>query len=309
MKSVIVLGAKGRFGGAASDAFSNAGWRVVRAGRGLTGDGSVSVDATDVAALTAACMGHDVIVNAVHPPYPAWSEAVPHLTDTLIAAARKSGGTVMIPGNIYNYGHDLPVRLTEDTPWVGNHRKAEIRIRMERAYRDSGVPTIVVRGGDFIEASKTGNWFDTYIANKASTGSVCYPGPRDQVHAWAYLPDMARACVALAERRTSFDRFEEFGFGGFALTGDALIDLIAQAVGKPMRTRTFPWWFLNVARLWSPLIREVVEMRYAWEKPHAIDDTKLRAALPDFQYTPASVAIADALDLQTHAHGLTPKPA
>ncbi|WP_299292418.1 NAD-dependent epimerase/dehydratase family protein [uncultured Tateyamaria sp.] len=299
MSSVIVLGAKGRFGRAAAQAFANAGWNVVRAGRGLSGAGTVEVDATDAAALSLVCMGHDVIVNAVHPPYTEWEGTVPRVTDAVITAARKSGATVMLPGNIYNYGNLLPNRLTERTPWVGNYRKAKIRIRMEDTYRDSGVRTIVLRAGDFIEASKSGNWFDTYIAHKAAKGQVTYPGPRDQVHAWAYLPDMARAMVGLAEQRASFEAYEEFGFGGYALTGEEMVALIEKAVERPMRVQAFPWWFLKVAQLWSPLMREVLEVRYLWERPHFVDDAKLRAQLPQFQPTPASTAIAEVLAQHT----------
>lgn len=43
--------------------------------------------------------------------------------------------------------------------------------------------------------------------------------------------------------------------------------------------------------LFSPLLREVVEMRYLWNVPHALDGTKLRAALPAFAPTPLAEAM------------------
>ncbi len=43
-------------------------------------------DVTDRAAIAKACAGHDVIVNAVHPPYPDWAAQVPLITDAVIAA-------------------------------------------------------------------------------------------------------------------------------------------------------------------------------------------------------------------------------
>jgi len=301
MSSVIVLGAKGRFGRAAFSAFAAAGWSVTRAGRGLLGPGCVDVDATDSAALIRACAGHDVIVHAVNPPYHHWADAVPKLTAAVIAAARMSGATVMVPGNVYNYGTSLPTNLTEATPWVVSTRKGGIRIRMEDAFRDSGVRTIVLRGGDFIEAAQTGNWFDSHIAHKVRAGVLTYPGPQDRVHAWAYVPDMARACVALAGRRSEFATFEEFGFTGYALTGEDLAMLVQEVVGRPIRVRGFPWAAVRVAALWSPLMREVLEMRYLWDRPHQIDGTKLRNALPGFIATPAEQAIAEALGHHTPA--------
>ncbi|MEM8655872.1 MAG: epimerase [Pseudomonadota bacterium] len=302
MGTVIVLGAKGRFGRAAAQAFGAAGWSVDRAGRGLSGPGTVDVDATDRAAVIRACMGQDVIVNAVNPPYHHWAEVVPQVTEAVIAAAQASGATVMIPGNVYNYGRVMPPLVREDSPWVGDTRKGAIRIRMEDAFRDSHVRTIVLRGGDFLEAAQTGNWFDSHIAPKAGQGKITYPGPLDRVHAWAYLPDMARALVGLADRRAEFAAFEEFGFPGYALTGEALVDLVAQAVGKPMRVSRLPWWAVRVMGLWSPLMREVYEMRYLWERPHAVGGSKLQAALPEFRQTPVELALADCLSEQTMAY-------
>lgn len=306
MPSVIVLGARGRFGRSAAQAFAAGDWDVTRAGRGLTGPDSMDVDATDADAVLHACAGHDVIVNGVNPPYDHWTQVVPIVTQAVIAAAQASGATVMIPGNVYNYGCTLPPVLREDTPWVANTRKAGIRIRMEHAYRDSGVKTIVLRGGDFLEAAQTGNWFDSYIAPKAQQGKMTYPGPRDKVHAWAYLPDMARALVGLADRRADFAQFEEFGFGGYALTGNEMIALVEQALGKPMRVSRFPWFALRVMALWSPLMREVLEMRYLWNRPHAVDGGKLRAALPEFRPTPVAAAISRSVLMDTYTYGAPP---
>ncbi|WP_415403636.1 NAD-dependent epimerase/dehydratase family protein [Tateyamaria sp. SN3-11] len=304
MGSVIILGAKGRFGRAAAQAFGAAGWDVTCAGRGLSGPGSVDVDATDAGAVMRACAGHDVIVNAVNPPYHHWAKVVPRVTQAVIAAARAAGATVMIPGNVYNYGADLPPVLREDTPWLADTRKAGIRIRMERAYRDSDVRTIVLRGGDFIEAAQTGNWFESYIAPKAQQGKMMYPGPLDQPHAWAYLPDMARAMAGLAERRAQFSGYEEFGFEGYGLTGAALVDQVARAVGKPMRVSRLPWFAVRVMALWSPLMRETLEMRYIWRRPHVIDGAKLRRALPAFRATPVEAAIRDAVCERTDAYAI-----
>lgn len=303
MASVIVLGAKGRFGRAASHAFTEAGWRVTRAGRDLHETGSVDLDATDTEALVRACAGHDVIVNAVNPPYDHWARTIPKVTDAVTTAARTTGATVMIPGNIYNYGRDLPPVLHEDTPWVANTRKGGIRMRMEGAYRDSGVPTIVLRSGDFLDTQPSGNWFESYIAPKASQGKLTYPGPRDRVHAWAYLPDMARAMVGLAEKREQFRAFEEFSFDGYALTGDELIAHVARILGQPMRVSRLPWVGVWAMGLWSPLMREVFEMRYLWRKPHAIDGSKLYEVLPAFQATPVDTALAVCLGRGTEAYG------
>jgi nucleoside-diphosphate-sugar epimerase len=205
----------------------------------------------------------------------------------------------MLPGNVYNYGEGMPPVLREDTPHVPTTRKGRLREEMEEAYRQAsarGVQTIVLRAGDFIERKATGNWFDTYVANKVDKGIVTYPGPLDRVHAWAYLPDLARAMVGLAAVRESLGAFETIGFGGFSLTGAELVETMERALERPLKLKRFPWGLVRLMGPFSAPMREVVEMRYLWKVPHEIDGSKLARILPDFQPTACVTAIHEALE-------------
>lgn len=298
-ETVFILGATGRFGAAAADAFAAAGWRVrrqVRPGRTAEGPGeAVPVDVLDHEALTAAAMGADVIVHALNPPYPDWATEVPRLTKAAIVAARRSGAAVLIPGNLYNYGARLPDRLTEATPEAADHEKARLRIEMEEAWRASGVPTIVLRAGDFIDTKAGDNWFEGQITKDVAKGRIMYPGPLDRVHAWAYLPDMARAATMLAEGRARLAPFEMVNFPGYALTGDELIALVERALGRSLKRRRPPWGLVRLMGLVSPLMREVGAMRYLWDRPHRVDGARLAALLPGFEATPPDQAVRSSL--------------
>ena len=133
------------------------------------------------------------------------------------------------------------------------------------------------------------------IAANVADGQVLYPGPLDQLHAWAYLPDMARAMTVLADKRAGFAAFEEFGFPGYALTGRMLIDAMARSAGRQLKVKSLSWPLIRLLGLASPQMREVAEMSYLWRRPHAIDGAKLAAALPGFCETPIEAAIAAAL--------------
>ena len=301
---ITILGAKGRFGRAAVDAFLTAGWRVRAFARSWEGAAGrvdaelIAGDAFDASALASAAKGCDVIVHALNPPYPRWTRDLPRLTANVIEAAKATGATVIIPGNVYNYGEVMPERLAEDTPHSPTTRKGRLRDEMEQTFAsagDDGVQTIILRAGDFIEREKTGNWFDSHIAANVARGRAIYPGPLDRVHAWAYLPDMARAMVGLAEKRAAFAVFEQFGFPGYALTGQTLVDAMARASGRTLKVKGLPWPMIRLLGLIMPQMREVAEMAYLWHTPHAIDGAKLAAALPDLQATPLDIAIADAL--------------
>lgn len=302
---VIVLGAKGRFGRAAVSAFVDAGWHVTASGRNMRGHplahgvSVIDCDVMDKANLIQACYGFDVIVNAVNPPYDAWATTVPMITTNVIEAAKASGAIIMLPGNVYNYGAQMPESLREDTVHQPTTRKGRIRVDMEQAHRDAtkdGVQTIVLRCGDFIEGVDTGNWFETYITSGVSKGKFMYPGRNDISHAWAYLPDMASALPLLAARREDFASFEEFGFDGFSATGREMQIAIERHIRQPLRRKYMPWGVIRVLALFRPMMREVLEMRYLWDTPHSVDGTKLSSIVGNFQRTTLEDCIASIIN-------------
>lgn len=306
--NVIVLGAKGRFGRAAISAFLEAGWQVRAFARSWDGVEiksdieRITGDAFDNTSIAIAAQDCDVIVNALNPPYPLWVRDLPRLTEAVIGSAKATGATIMLPGNVYNYGANMPANLTETTPHNPTARKGRLRVEMEQSYADAakqGVQTIILRAGDFVEREKTGNWFDSHIAGKIAKGKIMYPGPLDQPHAWAFLPDLARAVVGLAAKRDAFAKFEEFCFPGFTLTGTMLIEAMERASGQTLKISKMPWPLIRLLGLVMPQMREVSEMEYLWNVPHGLDGTKLAKALPDFQATKLDVAIAGALGEET----------
>ncbi|KMW60137.1 Nucleoside epimerase [Candidatus Rhodobacter oscarellae] len=293
-RTVLILGASGRFGRNAAQAFAARGWQVRRFDR-----------STDD--LHRAARGADVIVNAWNPQYPDWQRQLPAITQQVIAAAKPSGSTVIIPGNVYVYGADAPERFAPDTPHRATNRLGRLRIEMEAAYRAAGVRTIILRAGDFLDTEASGNWFDMAMAKRAARGTFTYPGAMDRAHAWAYLPDLARAAVGLAGMRDRLDMFEDVTFPGYTLTG-AELGAAVNAV-TPVRVTQMSWWPLVMASPFWPLARYLREMRYLWNKPHHLDAARFDALLPGFQHTPVQEAVARALEFQVNPDQMVAQPA
>ncbi|MDO6588769.1 MULTISPECIES: epimerase [Rhodobacterales] len=232
--------------------------------------------------MTRAAMGADVIVNGLNPPnYHNWSLLIPQITAQVITAAKASGATVIVPANLYNFG-DNPGTLDENTPHRPNTRKGEIRVAMEKTYAESGVQTILLRAGNFIDPNGNGDIMSVATMRKSKLTSM---GPPATLQAYCYTPDWARAAVMLAEQRHQLDTFEDIPFPGHAFTNDQLKDALETHVGRSIKLTTFPWW---VMRLLSPvweLAREMKEMRYLYAMPHQVSATKFNSILPDFKAT------------------------
>jgi nucleoside-diphosphate-sugar epimerase len=297
---ILILGAAGRIGRAAAEAFRDAGWTVTSAAHARSiaaiapGTLPVEVDAFDADALARAARGADVVLHALNPPYTRWRRHALPLTESALYAARTSGATLILPGNLYNYGSPLPPVIDETTPMQPTSRKGAIRVEIEarcRAAAQDGVRCIVVRAGDFYGGG-LGSWFDRVVLKNIAAGDVVCPGPTDLRHAWAYLPDLAATMVRLAERREQMSAFESFGFAGHTVTGDELVAALAAATNRTLSASTMPWTMLRLLSPVVPIFRELAEMAYLWREPHEIDGSKLKAAIEDVPSTPFTAAVS-----------------
>ena len=304
--TVLILGAAGRIGQVLAQTFADAGWDVRAQARkplpaALSAHPRVRplrCEATDVAALTAAAQDASAIVNALNPPYTEWDRLALPLADAALAVARASGALLMLPGNVYNFGRDLPPLLTPTTPERGDTPKARIRIEMEArlgAAAGDGVDSVVIRAGDFFGGPGTGTWFDMALASKIASGRFIYPGNPEIAHAWAYLPDLAQVFVRVAGQRARLRGHHRLHFPGHTLTGDAVRAALETLLGRALRTGTLPWGVIRLGSPFMPMWRELLAMRYLWERPHALDDQALRAWIGSVPHTPLPQALRNAL--------------
>lgn len=284
-RTVLILGARGSFGIAATRAFLTAGWTV----RAATRDGKMPIDHAALRPCKAdddtQANGAAVIVHALNQPYADWeADARPALARTL-RLAEAAGARVILPGNVYVFGTDMPSVLTTTTPHRATNPLGRIRRQMEQMLIDSPTQTLVLRAGDFLGGEAGGNWMDMVMAKGLARGKLTYPGPTDRAHAWAWLPDVARAAAALADRPWPGGH-TDVPFAGLTLTGAELAGAIADVLGRPVRPAGFPWLVLQAGGLVRRDWRHLVEMRYLWQVPHLLDPAPLRALLPDFTDTP-----------------------
>jgi nucleoside-diphosphate-sugar epimerase len=256
--NILVLGAAGRLGFAAAEAFRDAGWTVkglVRPGRAVAVPRRVeAIEAVTRDEAIAAAQGCDAVLNALNPVITEWAKNALSLAYGAIAAAEGSGATLLFPGSVWNYGRGMPPVIDETTPMHPTTRKGGMRAEMEHRIReacDRGMRAIVLRAGDYFGAGH-GSWFDLVIVKEIERQRLTYPGPLSVMHAWAYLPDYAATLVRLAERRAGFAPFETFGFPGHAITGQEMVAAIETVTQARFNVRPMSWWLLKTfaCRTW-----------------------------------------------------------
>lgn len=301
-RTVIVLGANGRFGRAATEAFAAAGWRVLAQMRRAPiaalpgGAEALSLPLADTGGLAAAAAAASTVAYAINPVYTRWDDQLLPMAGQGMDLAQRLGAHFMLPGNVYAYGENMPASLDEQTPERPTTARGRLRQRLEAEMAERGqtgqtgqagpagaaLRSTVIRAGDFYGGG-TGSWLDLIVAKNLARGRLSYPGPLDLAHAWAYLPDLARAFVAVAARPLAAPGLQRLHFAGHTLTGGQLLDAIEAAAsdlglypGGGWRRQSMPWWPLRLAAPFWPMGRELLRMAYLWRVPHALDGQALQ---------------------------------
>lgn len=213
-------------------------------------------------------------------------------------ALRGSGARHLFIGNVYPFGASMPLDLREDTPLLPWTSKGRIRQEMKELFRAEsqvhGTQTIVLRAGDFFGAG-VGTWFDQALASKAQKGIFTAPGQMDLPHAWAYLPDLARAFVAAAEVAERLQPFEIMHFAGHTATLAEMKAAMERAMGRPLKTSFMPWWAIRLIGPFNPMMREFAIMNYFWRVPHRLVSDRAETLLGPLPHTPLYDAVARSL--------------
>jgi nucleoside-diphosphate-sugar epimerase len=301
---VLVLGAAGNVGRLVAEAFRDAGWRVkaqVRPGgaaRLPAGVEPVEADGADVAAMARAGADADVVFHGLNAPYTRWETDMMPLAEGAIAAAAAGRATLFLPGNVYGFGAGMPERLTPGVPFRPTTSKGRLRVALEERLAEAAAANsfrlVILRAGDFFGGGP-GSWFDRVLVKDVGKGVFTTPAPVGVVHAWAYLPDLARAFVALAGVRDRLGPVERFHFPGHAVPIETMKAAVETAAGRPLRLRRLPWWAMRLIAPFQPMMRALLEMKYLWDVPHRLVDERLAAVVGPMPATPLDAAVAATL--------------
>ncbi|WP_304847197.1 NAD-dependent epimerase/dehydratase family protein [Hydrogenophaga sp.] len=320
--TVLVLGGRGRFGLAAVQAFARDGWRVLaqmRPGAQMpTVAGEVQWLAqpvnspqaiAELAAQVRQAGGASVVVHALNPnryTRPAWEREAGPLLHSGVSVAQALGATLMLPGNVYNFGQHMPAVLLEGAPHRPTTAMGRIRTDMEAgleaATQRGDVRAVIVRAGNFYGQCQ-GTWLDRAMLTGIRRGKLVFPGPMDAATPWAYLPDLAQTFVALARVRHDLPAFESLHFSGHTLTGHDWVDALqplAREQGwlrenEALRVGGMPWPLMRALATVMPTLDALVALRYLWNQPHRLDNHRLRERIGSEPHTPWPLALRHTL--------------
>jgi nucleoside-diphosphate-sugar epimerase len=271
---------------------------VVVSRRGTAGGRSrvqhVALDAVDTAALVKAAAGATTIFNCAMPAYDRWPQEFPPLAAAVLTAAQESGADLVTLSNVYGYGAPAGP-FAESMPMAPNTVKGVVRARMWEAALASRVRATEVRASDFLGKGVVSLFTWLVVPSIVRGLPASFPGDLDADHSWSFTLDVARTLVAASQSPQSWGRAWHAPSSNLSLR--ALAARAARAVGapEPDLRRMSANELAHVAAD-VPVMREVMEMTYLFDRPCVLDWAETRQAL-GVSATPIERVIRDTVGM------------
>ncbi|HEX6873779.1 MAG TPA: NAD-dependent epimerase/dehydratase family protein [Micromonosporaceae bacterium] len=289
----VVVGA-GPVGSAAALCLAQQGHRVRVITRRGTGPDHpdiepIAADARDAGRLAELARGADGLYNCANPAYHRWPTDWPPIAAALLQAAQRCDAVLVTMSNLYGYG---PVArpMTEDLPLAATTVKGRIRAQMWRDVQAAGQAGLLrateARASDFVGAEAQ-SIFTQLIAAAVLRGRTgLIPAALDLPHTLTYVGDAGRFLATLGTDPRSVGRAWHVPSPPPTTLREAARRLAELAGAPEPRLRRAPGAALRLIGVVNPEARELVELRYQFERPFVLDAS---AAEATFGFMPTSL--------------------
>jgi nucleoside-diphosphate-sugar epimerase len=298
----VVLGASGGAGNAVAMELAAQGKRVraVMRSRQAALPASVEIvrgDALDAESMRLACAGASVVYHCVNVPYPEWEAKFPPMMRNITAAAGAANAKLIFADNLYMYG-PVDGMITEDLPYHAPGHKGKLRARMANdlmeAHRAGKVRVAIGRASDFYGPNTNAYGGELLMKPLLAGKTVMRIGSLDAPHTMTFVKDFARGLILLGEREQALGQVWHIP-GADPLTARQFLQLAFEAAGLPPKIGVYPAIVIRFLGLFSPLIREVNETKYQFEKLFVVSGEKFASAFGAIA-TPHRQAIQESVE-------------
>ncbi len=257
-------------------------------------------DLTEPEEVSAAVQGSEVAYLTVGLPYSTkvWRAQWPKIIENVLSACGKHGTRLVFLDNVYMYDPDHLGHMTEETPIRPVSKKGEVRRavaeRVLEAAASGRVQALIARSADFYGPSIRGTSVLTegVFKNFSKGKKAFWFVSAENKHSFTYTPDMGRAMALLGNTPEAFNQVWHLPTAGNPWTGREWIEAIAREMGVGPEYRILSKTVLKILGIFVPVMKEMVEMLYQYERDYVFDSSKFESHF-DFKPTPPEQGIRE----------------
>ncbi len=252
-----------------------------------------AADLTDAMQVEEAVIGSEICYVTLGFEYKAriWEERwLPFMASVVEACTRHKSKLVFFD-NVYAIGGNHVSHITEDSPLSPSSKKGEVRAAVDRLILDrmghKGLQAIIARAPDFFGPVKKQNslLLNLVYDNLAKGKAAQWFCNADVPHTMGYTPDLARGTAMLGNAEDAYNQLWNLPVDMNSMTGREWAGLFAEEMNARNKLQVLPLWALRLLGLFVPVLKEMPEMMYQFDRPYHFDCTKFNNK---FNYTASS---------------------
>jgi nucleoside-diphosphate-sugar epimerase len=301
---VGLFGAAGAIGQSIAAALDAAGRPYRAIGRSRTaleaafgharGAEIVTWNPDEPASVAAAAQGLHTAIYLVGVPYDQFALHPQLMQKTLDGLVAAGVGQLILIGTVYPYGRSRGNPVDEHHPREPHTFKGQMRLAQENLVLDAhgrhGLATLVLRLPDFYGPGVERSLLHGAFVGAARGTRAQMLGPLDRPHEFVFVPDVGPVVETLTRTPAAFGGCLHLGGAGTITQREVAARAYALAGRKPkLLVASKP--MLRAFGLFSPLMRELVEMNYLMTEPLVLDDSRLQELIGPVKKTPYDAGI------------------
>ncbi|MEW6516276.1 MAG: NAD-dependent epimerase/dehydratase family protein [candidate division FCPU426 bacterium] len=254
-------------------------------------DDLLSADLTNREQVFFAVRGSEVVYLTVGLPYraEAWERLWPALMQNVIDACIEHRTRLVFFDNTYAIGENHVRHITEDSPLSPTSRKGQARAQVDRMLIEKiekgRLLAVIARSPDFFGPIKVNSALMAMVYDNLAKGQKAMWLCNARVpHSVGYTPELAMATAKLGNTSSAFNQIWNLPTAP-PLTGEEWVRLFAAELNAKPRVQVLPGWGIKLLGLFVPILREMDEMKYQYDRPCFFDSAKYEQT---FKYAPVS---------------------
>jgi nucleoside-diphosphate-sugar epimerase len=261
-----------------------------------TTDTLFPADITKKEEVTKAIEGSEIVYLLVGFDYKTkvWQELWPPLMKNVIEACLQNKAKLVFFDNVYAISSDHIDHIVETSLVNPPSKKGIVRAEVEKMITDAvekhSLNAIIARSADFFSSMKEKSLLMNLVYDNLAKGKKAqWFCNAKMVHSIGYTPDLAKGTAMLGNAKDAYNQVWNLPTDPQKITGEQWIELFAKEMGKPNKYQVLPKWGVQGLGIFVPILREMVEMLYQYDRDYYFDSAKFNTR---FTFTPTSNEMA-----------------
>lgn len=252
-----------------------------------------SADLTDAMQIDTAIEGSEVCYVTVGFEYKlsVWQKNWLPFIKNVIEACEKHRCRLVFFDNMYALNENSLNPILEDAALNPSSKKGKVRADVNRAILkaidEKRIDAIIARAPDFFGAEKIQNsmLMNLIYNNFKKNKSAQWLCKVDMPHSMGYTPELAKGTALLGNTLDAYNQIWNLPVCDVAPTGIEWATIFANEMNVKNKISTLPAWMLKVLGIFIPVLGEMYEMKYQYDRPYIFDSSKFNRR---FSYKPMS---------------------